>query len=140
MMNIEIYQINMDRDENRKAFQSIDSLERFFGSAEIESAIYDKAFAGEVNCKDLEDVYQMFNLDRPKDYRGRSLSVSDVVAVIDADGKPTYHFCDSIGFKEVDFAPELTQELKEKKISVNGKIVSIPYQPQKEQDKGDIVL
>ena len=55
-MEIAIYQVNMGRDHNRVAFQSIDELERFQGSSEIESEIYDKVFEGEVSCENLEDV------------------------------------------------------------------------------------
>ena len=32
--------------------------------------------------------------------------------------KSTFHFCDSIGFREVDFDPDMTEPLKEKKIKV----------------------
>ena len=57
----------------------------------------------------LEDIYRQFNLDHPADFRGRSLSVSDVV-VLRQDGKETAHYCDSFGFKLV---PEfLNQEKK----------------------------
>ena len=117
-MKIAIYQVNMERDHNRVAFQSLDEMERFHGSAEIESEIYDKVFEDEVNCENLEDVYRMFNNDHPYGYKGRSLSVSDVVEVIEEDGESTYNFCDSIGFQKVDFNPNLTEELREEKIKV----------------------
>ena len=78
-MNIAIYQINPDRDENNVAFLNYENLERFQGSAALRSEIYDKVFEGEVECGTLEEVYQMFNLDHPDGYRGRSLSVSDVI-------------------------------------------------------------
>lgn len=117
-MNIKIYQINMDRDHNRLAFQGFDCLKRFQGSSEIESEIYDIVFKGEVNCNNLEDVYRMFNLHHPSGYTGRSLSVSDVVEVIDENGKSAFYFCDIIGFQKVDFEPELAAELKEEKIKV----------------------
>lgn len=116
-MNIAIYQINPDRDENNVAFLNYENLERFQGSAALRSEIYDKVFEGEVECGTLEEVYQMFNLDHPDGYRGRSLSVSDVVEVV-GEEKSTFHFCDSIGFREVDFDPDMTEPLKEKKIKV----------------------
>ena len=78
-MNIAIYQIDPDRDENNVTFLNYENLERFQGSAALRSEIYDKVFEGEVECGTLEEVYQMFNLDHPDGYRGRSLSVSDVV-------------------------------------------------------------
>lgn len=117
-MDIKIYQINLGRDQNRVAFQSLDGLERFQGSSEIESEIYDRVFEGEINCENLEDVYRMFNLEHPAGYKGRSLSVSDVVEVISTDGESTFHYCDSIGFQKVDFEPYLTETLKEEKIKV----------------------
>lgn len=116
-MNIAIYQINPDRDENNVTFLNYENLERFQGSAALRSEIYDKVFEGEVECGTLEEVYQMFNLDHPDGYRGRSLSVSDVVEVV-GEEESTFHFCDSIGFREVDFDPDMTEPLKEKKIKV----------------------
>ena len=74
-MNIAIYQINPDRDENNVAFLNYENLERFQGSAALRSEIYDKVFEGEVECGTLEEVYQMFNIGQPDGYRGRSLSV-----------------------------------------------------------------
>lgn len=105
-MKIEIYQVNMERDKDRVCFLAYESLAKFQGSAEINGTIYDKVFAGEVECKSLEDVYRIFNLNHPEGYRGRSLSVSDVVKVCDGDEvKPGCYFCDSFGFKEINFEP-----------------------------------
>ena len=81
-MNIRIYQINMERDLNRVAFCSHDQLEKYQGSSEIDSKIYDKVYEGAVEASGLEDVYRVFNLEHPSEYRGRSLSVSDIVEVI----------------------------------------------------------
>ena len=106
-IEIKIYQINMERDHNRVAFANLEHLERYQGTAEIDSAIYDEVFSGNVDCTDLEDVYRMFNLHHPEGYTGRSLSVSDVVQV--AAGRnptPEFYFCDSFGFEKVHFDPE----------------------------------
>ena len=55
----------------------------------------------------LENIYRTFNADdRPADFRGHSLSVSDVV-VINRGGKEEAHYCDSIGFTPV---PEFMRE------------------------------
>ena len=110
-MEVKIYQINMDRDENRICFMGLDSLPRFQGTDQIDSSIYDLVYAGDVPCSNLEGVYRMFNIDHPDGYTGRSLSVSDVVQIQDGSKNgPTFHYCDSIGFKEVQFVPELTQD------------------------------
>ena len=55
----------------------------------------------------LEDIFTQFNIDRPEDFRGHSLSVSDVV-VLHQNGENTCHFVDSFGYKEV---PEFRQEI-----------------------------
>lgn len=117
-MDITIYQINMGRDHNRIAFEGLDLLKMYQGSDKIDSRIYDRVFEGEVDCKDLEDVYRKFNLEHPDGYKGRSLSVSDVVEIVDENGDSTFHFCDSIGFKQIDFDSYLTEEYKEDKIKV----------------------
>ena len=105
-MNIRIYQVNMSRDPNHIAFMNYESLPKFQGSSEIDSSVYDKVFEGDVNCTNLEEVYQMFNLNHPAGYKARSLSVSDVVEVIQEDGTRDFHFCDSFGFRKVAFKPD----------------------------------
>ena len=117
-MDIKIYQIDMERDKNRVAFESLEHLKKYQGSAEVDSALYDKVFEGRVDCANLERVYEMFNLRHPEGYRGRSLSVSDVVEVIDDAGKSTFHFCDSIGFEEIPFDPAKTGALAAETIRV----------------------
>ena len=110
-MEVKLYQINMDRDEDGVCFMRSESLSRLQGTDQINSAIYDLVFAGDLPCNNLEDVYRIFNLDHPEGYTGRSLSVSDVVQILNsADGNPSFHYCDSFGFKEVAFDPELTQD------------------------------
>ena len=55
----------------------------------------------------LEAVYEKFNIDHPADYKGHSLSVSDIV-VLHEDGKNSAHFVDSFGFTGLpDFMREL---------------------------------
>ena len=53
----------------------------------------------------LEDIYTRFNIDHPKDFKGHSLSVSDVV-VLHQDGENAAHYVDSLGFRDV---PEFLQ-------------------------------
>lgn len=103
-MKIRIYQINSDRDEKRVKFTAHNLLEKFQGSSKVNSKIYDKVYDANVNCKNLEEVYRMFNLERPSDFKGHSLSVSDVVEVYESDTVPKgFYFCDSIGFKNILF-------------------------------------
>ena len=57
----------------------------------------------------LEDIYTRFNIDHPKDFKGHSLSVSDVV-VLHQNGQDAAHYVDSFGYKNV---PEFLQEQKQ---------------------------
>ena len=110
MMDIKIYQINLSRDDDRVAFLGHAQLDKSQGSSKVNSEIYDKVFEGAVEADTPEGVYQMFNCDCPDDFRGHSLSVSDVVEIV--SGKDAgFYFCDSIGFQKVEFEPERTQEL-----------------------------
>lgn len=56
----------------------------------------------------LEDIYTRFNIDHPKDFKGHSLSVSDVV-VLHQNGQDTAHYVDSFGYKDV---PEFSRSRK----------------------------
>ena len=115
-MEVKLYQINMDRDEKGVCFMRSESLSQLQGSDQIDSSIYDLVFAGDVPCSNLEDIYRMFNVNHPNGYTGRSLSVSDVVQIQDSSTNgPTFHYCDSFGFKQVQFAPELTQDARKPK-------------------------
>lgn len=109
-MKIKIFQIDKDRDTNNVMFLAYERLERFQGSKEIDSNIYDMVYEKDMDCKNLEDVYAKFNIDHPQDYRARSLSVSDIVQVCESNEiKPGFYFCDSVGFKEVEFEPNQCQ-------------------------------
>ena len=48
----------------------------------------------------LEDLYRIFNVEHPQNFVGHSLSVSDIVALKQA-GVVSYHYVDSIGYKEL---------------------------------------
>ena len=72
------------------------------------------------NNEVLEELFQMFNLSRPQDFEGHSLSVSDVIA-LKRNGEVSVHYVDSIGFKDLqgflDKQPErpsVLMNLKEK--------------------------
>ena len=59
----------------------------------------------------LEGIFERFNIDHPKDFKGHSLSVSDVV-VLHQHGQDTAHYVDSFGFQQVpEFLREPQKEL-----------------------------
>ena len=104
-MKIKIYQINGNRDKNRVKFTRHDLLQKYQGTSDIDASLYDEVFSGEVECPDLESVYMAFNTQPQPLHRGHSFSVSDIV--VNEDGA---YFCDSFGFKKVDFDESQTQK------------------------------
>lgn len=50
----------------------------------------------------LEELYMLFNTKIPEDFRGHSMSVSDVVVIENVSGEKAAHFCDNIGFVELE--------------------------------------
>ena len=82
-MRINIYQIDGEKDTNRVKF---DGYERTMSNGGIIPANYKCVFHGYVNAKTVDDVYNIFNGFRDSNigtYQGHSLSVSDIVEVID---------------------------------------------------------
>ena len=111
MTEFSIYQINTDRDDNRICFLGLDTLERFQHSKEVDPVLYDRVYDGKLDCNSLETIYEKFNIDHPADYKGRSLSVSDVVEIRESDTlNPGFYFVDSIGFKSISFDKSLCKE------------------------------
>ena len=74
---------------------------------------YNQVYRGRMQENEtLEDIFAKFNVNRPEDFHGHSLSVSDIICV-KQNGKITAHFVDSVGFKEV---PDFTLSREERKV------------------------
>lgn len=69
-MHLKIYQINMDRDQHNVKFRELTGTG---GKLTADASIYDEVFDGEVDCKNAEDVYRMFNTAGHPLHRGHSL-------------------------------------------------------------------
>ena len=100
-----IYQLK-DTEETREIrFMAMDYLE--MKDITVAKENYELAYTGELKeGMNLEDIYTTFNIDRPQDFKGHFLSVSDVV-VLHQDGKNTSHYVDAMGYREV---PEFIKE------------------------------
>lgn len=100
-MNVRIYQINTDKDTKSVKFENLENTLNIAG--QVNPAIYSQVYANVCDCNDLEDVFRKFNIgERPTDFTGHSLSVSDIVEILDEENKGAY-FCDSFGFKKINF-------------------------------------
>ena len=75
--------------------------------AEDYRLVYDSLIHCPIDWDDdavLERIFERFNLNHPADYRGHSLSVSDIVELYD-DTQNTFYYCDSFGFTPIPFSP-----------------------------------
>ena len=100
-----IYQLKDGDGMRDYHFEPYDRLQA--AGLSVEAANYNLIYAAELTPgTSLEDIYTRFNIDHPKDFKGHSLSVSDIV-VLHQNGEDTAHYVDSFGYKEV---PEFLQE------------------------------
>lgn len=103
-----IYQLPSGEKYHGVRFESMDRLKA--DGVQLNKDDYELVYEGIVGefrgNATLEALYTQFNTDHPEDFRGHSLSVSDVI-VISVDGKDTAYFCDSFGFTEM---PEFFRE------------------------------
>lgn len=69
-------------------------------------SVYTGVYTGDVNglTKEkvheiLEQLYTKFNVEKPEDYHGRAMSVSDVI-ILESCGYRGFWYCDNVGFKQ----------------------------------------
>lgn len=98
-----IYQLLDSDDTARLHFMNYEYLEKKGLSAQKEN--YAAVYAGSLDRRGdtqdrLNELYETFNIRRPEDFRGHSLSVSDIVA-LKQNGVVSCHYVDSWGFKEL---------------------------------------
>ena len=99
-----IYQLKPGDSTRDYRFEPLDTIRNNGLSVKPEN--YEQVYTAPLTAKDdLESIYTRFNVDRPADFTGHSLSVSDIV-VLHQGGKDTAHYCDRAGFSEV---PEFLQ-------------------------------
>ena len=106
-----IYQLKGGNETLDYRFEPLDSIHRNGLSVKPEN--YEQVYTAPLTAKDnLESIYTRFNVDRPADFTGHSLSVSDIV-VLHQDGKDTAHYCDRAGFSEVSEFLQPAQKSRE---------------------------
>ena len=110
-----IYQITERDPEHDYRFMGLDYVQK--KGIMVTRADYDLIYTAPLTEKDtLDGIYERFNVQRPADFTGHSLSVSDVVVLNDGS---TVKACyvDSIGFAELpDFFKERKMDLKKETI------------------------
>lgn len=112
-MDIRIFQVNEDRDDKEIAFMGYDHAI----TMGIDPYCYDIVYDGEIQAQNLEEIFVQLNTQLPEGYVGRSMSVSDVCEV-NNNGASEYYYCDSTGFKKIDFDASQARQMKEETITV----------------------
>ena len=108
-----IYQLKGGNETLDYRFEPLDSIHRNGLSVKPEN--YELVYEAPLTEKDnLESIYTRFNVGRPADFTGHSLSVSDIV-VLHQNGKDTAHYCDRTGFSEV---PEFLQPERAAEVTI----------------------
>lgn len=129
-----IYQLRRDAPVELR-FANLGSLAAPPDPANYEAVYTREVYPDDDTSRILENFYYIFNDERPGDFVGHSLSVSDIVA-LKQDGKVSYHYCDSMGFQELPAFQKPENYLKAAEISmeddygmIDGIINNGPKQP-----------
>lgn len=147
-----IYQLKNNQELDHLRFEGTESLKRMGITKDNFDAIkpdnYELIYVGELSelqeqteGETLEAIYEKFNIDHPEDYRGHSLSVSDIV-VLHQNGENSAHFVDSFGFTGL---PDFIQTLEgvkeqEAEIDTSGQDVQKSEQEKQKPETSDNTL
>ena len=147
-----IYQLKHNPELDHLRFEGTESLKRMGITKDNFDAIkpenYELIYVGELSelqeqtqGETLEAIYEKFNIDHPDDYRGHSLSVSDIV-VLHQNGENSAHFVDSFGFTGLPDFMQTLEGVKEQEaeIDTSGQDVQKSEQEKQEQETSDNTL
>ena len=147
-----IYQLKHNPELVHLRFESTESLKRMGITKDNFDAIkpenYELIYVGELSelqeqteGEMLEAIYEKFNIDHPEDYRGHSLSVSDIV-VLHQNGKNSAHFVDSFGFTGLSDFMQTLEGVKEQEaeIDTSGQDVQKSEPEKQELETSDYTL
>ena len=124
-----IYQLKHNPELGHLRFEGTESLKRMGITKDNFDAIkpenYELIYVGELSeLKEetqgatLEAIYEKFNIDHPEDYKGHSLSVSDIV-VLHQNGENSAHFVDSFGFTGLSDFMQTLEGAKEQETEID---------------------
>ena len=106
-----IYQLKHTQDTRDLRFASMSQV--MMAGKKIDREKYDLLYIGDLpgqmNQRPgdvLDEIYTRFNIMKPEDFTGHSLSMSDIIG-LKQNGSVSFHYVDTFGFREVkDFLPD----------------------------------
>ena len=116
-----IYQVKRGEEYARLSFNSWNELKKF--NLPFDKNNYEEVYGGYVSDVSrsqgrgviLDNIYTKFNIDRPEDFRGHSLSVGDVIVLEDNNVSSAF-YVDSYGMADVT---DLFFETEKQKIDLS---------------------
>ena len=110
-----IYQLKQNEATREYRFESLAHLQE--KGLAVEKTNYDLVYQGILKSESLDDIFERFNIDHPDDFRGHSLSISDIV-VFRREGETKAHYVDRFGFEEVgDFYRQIEKEPEKSEVA-----------------------
>lgn len=102
MPMIRLYQIPLNEKTRGIVFESFACMKKEMGGR-IPAELYECVYEGKLNVETPEDAFRIFNTVYEEGYKGRSMSVSDVVEFEYSNAMRIFYYCDSVGFKKISF-------------------------------------
>lgn len=105
-----LYQLNTESKDVPYEFMGMDFVKNH--GMEVTAADYKCVYSGILHDSvSLDELYSIFNQNHPADFKGHSMSVSDVV-IVNRDGDMKAYYVDSFGFADLpDFARQRQEML-----------------------------
>ena len=110
---IRIYQIPLNEKTRGLVFEGLESMQKETGGR-IPAELYECVYEGKLNAETPEDVFTIFNTVYAEGYKGRSMSVSDVVEFKYSEAQDLFYYCDSVGFQQIHFKKKADEEAERK--------------------------
>jgi hypothetical protein len=100
MITFKIHQIK-DIENTDYAFRSFNPGKFNFGDYEEKYEMEFESFDDKTNYEICEVIFHIFNMRRPEDFTGHSLSMSDIIE-LNRDGHKQFYYCNMCGFMRLN--------------------------------------
>ena len=122
-----IYQLKGGDETRDYRFEPLERLRELGLSVQKDN--YDLVYSALLaDGETLEDLFVRFNVERPEDFTGHSLSVSDVIVLRHGE-QQSAHYCDSFGFTEVPEFLQKQEQTAQKWNGIDGLLNDKPFMP-----------
>lgn len=104
---LRLYQIVHNQNTRSFIFSDLNTVKRE-NENRIPEELYECVYEGELGVKFPEEAFTHFNISLPIGYKGRSMSVSDIIEFEYSDTQTVFYYCNPFGFVMIRFNKEKT--------------------------------